>query len=60
MPITACYVNELQAKYVRKPYTHEIIFIAEGLKELYPINQVEEALVRYCKLLLVHPDEVTA
>ena len=52
--------NELQASFVRKPHVHEIVYVAEGLKELYPMNQVQDALIRYCKLLSIHPDEVTA
>ena len=52
--------NELQASHVRAPQVHEILYVAEGLKEYYSNDQVEEAIVRYCKVLSVHPDEVTA
>ena len=52
--------NELQASYVRPPHVHEILYVAKGLKDHYSDEQVEEILVRYCKLLSVNPDQVTA
>ena len=36
------------------------MYVAAGLIELYSGDQVEEALVRFCKLMSVHPDDVTA
>ena len=52
--------NEAQASFVRQPYVHELVYVAVGLNDLYPPDQVEEALVRFCKLKSIHPDEVTA
>ena len=44
--------NELQAMFTRKPFVHEIMFVAEGLNDLYPANQVMEVIIRYCKVVI--------
>ena len=53
--------NDLASKS-RKPYIHELVFIYSSFKDAVNNNagKALDLIVRFAKLLLAHPDEVTA
>ena len=54
--------NDLASKFQRQPYIHELVFIFESFKKANNNNSSKalELIVRFAKLLLAHPDEITA
>eukprot|EP00092_Neocalanus_flemingeri_P108693 GFUD01139602.1.p1 GENE.GFUD01139602.1~~GFUD01139602.1.p1 ORF type:complete len:825 (+),score=170.44 GFUD01139602.1:57-2531(+) len=54
--------NDLASKFQRKPYVHELLFIFDSLQKVYHPNKEKalEMIIRFAKLLAIHPDEITA
>jgi hypothetical protein len=54
--------NDLASRYTRKPHIHELIFIYENFKDIHndKSSKALDLIVRFAKLLLIHPDEITA
>ena len=53
--------NDLASKFQRQPYIHELMFIYNSFKETNNNpSKALELIVRFAKLLLAHPDEISA
>ena len=54
--------NDIASKFQRQPYIHELVFIYDSFKETNNSNHSKalNLIVRFAKLLLAHPDEITA
>ena len=54
--------NELASNFQRKPFIHELVFILDSFKEARNITESKavDLIVRFAKILLAHPDEITA
>ena len=54
--------NDLAAKFVRKPFIHELVFIFSSFRDANNnlTSKATDLIVRFAKLLLAHPDEITA
>ena len=54
--------NDIASKFQRQPYIHELVFIYDSFKETNNSNPSKalDLIVRFAKLLLAHPDEITA
>ena len=53
--------NDLASKFQRHPYIHELVFIYASFKQMNDNSfKALDLIVRFAKLLLAHPDEITA
>ena len=53
--------NELASKYQRKPFVHELLFVMDSFYQTYKNkDKALELVLRFAKVLSVHPDEITA
>ena len=52
--------NEIQAKYTRPPYLHEMIYILESIRQSNVKDKCEETMMRIGKLFEFGADDLTA
>ena len=52
--------NEIQAEYVRKPFLHELVYVATKISEYSSADKCIETMGRYCKVLSFGADDITA